>query len=419
MKDEVVIEVNDLCKNFKLFPNPKLRLIEAVHPFRKKYHHIYPALNDVSFSIKKGESIGILGKNGAGKSTLLKLLTGVLTPTSGKIKVKGRIAALLELGSGFNPELSGKDNIYFQGAIIGFDQIEMKEKLPKIIDFADIGEFIDQPVKTYSSGMFARLAFSIAINVDPDILIVDEALSVGDAYFQSKCLLKMQELQKNKDMTLLFVSHSTFAVRNLCERSMLLEKGKLTSIGPTPEVVEQYFHSNIKSSQSVIDDINSEDTFSKACSIGRIQNGKASFTNVEILNDLNQKISKISYNDKVNLRLSMQILEDTDNLGFAFHVRNQDGIEVLFSGSGINIEFLEDLKKGTKIQIDNIFEVPLIQGAYSIAVVLSKIIDAQKGLVEFYDFIPVASSFEMEKREPVAIHGLVGINNQCSIKFIE
>ena len=191
------IKVSHLTKVYKLYDKPVDRLKESLHPLKKKYHKDFYALNDVSFEIKKGETVGIIGKNGAGKSTLLKIITGVLTPSSGHVHVNGRIASLLELGAGFNPEYTGIENIYLQGTLMGYSHSEMESKIDGILAFADIGDFVHQPVKSYSSGMYARLAFSVAINVEPDILIVDEALSVGDMYFQQKCMDKIISMQKN------------------------------------------------------------------------------------------------------------------------------------------------------------------------------------------------------------------------------
>ena len=196
MSNSIAITINHLTKVYKLYDRPVDRLKESLHPLKKKYHKDFYALNDVSFEIKKGETVGIIGKNGAGKSTLLKIITGVLTPTSGSIHVNGRIASLLELGAGFNLEYTGLENIYFQGTLMGFSHEEMEAKIGEIVDFADIGDFIHQSVKMYSSGMFARLAFAVAINVEPDILIVDEALSVGDMRFQQKCYRKFREFQE-------------------------------------------------------------------------------------------------------------------------------------------------------------------------------------------------------------------------------
>ena len=239
MQDNIAISVKNLTKVYHLYDNPKDRLKEALNPFKKSYHHDFYAMNDVSFEIKKGETVGIIGKNGAGKSTLLKMITGVLTPTSGTIEVNGKIASLLELGAGFNPEMTGIENIYLNGTIMGFTKEEMDAKVDAILEFADIGEFIHQPVKMYSSGMFARLAFSVAINVEPDVLIVDEALSVGDARFQNKCIRKMEEIG-NAGATILFVSHDTQAVNKFCHRVIWLDKGQIRDQGEPVKILEDY-----------------------------------------------------------------------------------------------------------------------------------------------------------------------------------
>jgi len=229
------IKVSNLTKVYHLYDHPQDRLKEALNPFRRSYHHDFYALNDVSFEIKKGETVGIIGKNGAGKSTLLKMITGVLTPTSGSIEVNGKIASLLELGAGFNPNMTGLENIYLNSTLIGFSREETDSKIDVIIAFADIGEFIHQPVKSYSSGMYARLAFAVAINVDPDILIVDEALSVGDAAFQRKCFARMDTIRKN-GTTIVFVSHSAGQIVELCNRAIFIHCGQLVLDGE-PKVV--------------------------------------------------------------------------------------------------------------------------------------------------------------------------------------
>ena len=224
--NNTAIKVSHLTKIYKLYDKPVDRLKESLHPLKKQYHKEFYALNDINFEIKKGETVGIIGKNGAGKSTLLKIITGVLTPTNGSVHVHGRIASLLELGAGFNPEYTGVENIYFQGSLMGYTREEVAEKVDEIIAFADIGDFVYQPVKMYSSGMYARLAFAVAINVDPDILIVDEALSVGDFAFQFKCFQKFQAFQK-AGKTILFVSHSTQQIIQYCNKAMLIHSGNL------------------------------------------------------------------------------------------------------------------------------------------------------------------------------------------------
>ena len=203
MNKNTAIKVQNLTKTYKLYDKPMDRLKESLHPLKKKYHKDFYALNDVSFEIKKGETVGIIGKNGSGKSTLLKIITGVLTPTSGRVNVNGKISAILELGAGFNNEMTGIENIYLNTSINGMNKQETNKIIDEIVDFAELGEHIYQPIKTYSSGMKARLAFAVAINVDPEILIVDEALSVGDVRFQQKCLRRMEEF-KAQNKTILF-----------------------------------------------------------------------------------------------------------------------------------------------------------------------------------------------------------------------
>ena len=239
MAEDIAISVNDVSKIYKLYDNPMDRLKESLGLSRKKKYKEHYALNHVSFQVHKGETVGIIGTNGSGKSTILKIITGVLSPTGGEVSVNGRISALLELGAGFNGEYSGLENVYLNGSMIGFSREEIDAKLQSILDFADIGEFIHQPVKTYSSGMFVRLAFAVAINIDPEILIVDEALSVGDVFFQAKCYRKFEEF-KEMGKTILFVSHDLSSIGKYCDRVVLLNKGEKLAEGGAKEMVNLY-----------------------------------------------------------------------------------------------------------------------------------------------------------------------------------
>lgn len=236
---DIAISVRDVTKSYRLYPSHKERLKEALHPFRKRYHEEFWALNGVSFDIRKGQTVGILGRNGAGKSTLLQLIAGVLTPTSGTISVAGRVSALLELGAGFNPDLTGRENVILSSTILGVPEKEISERVTEVEAFADVGMFFDQPMKVYSSGMFARVAFANAIHVNPDVLIVDEILGVGDAKFQEKCYSKIKSLRDN-GACILFVSHSTEAIQRNCELALLLEGGKVVQYGPADAVVATY-----------------------------------------------------------------------------------------------------------------------------------------------------------------------------------
>ncbi|MDP1394626.1 ABC transporter ATP-binding protein [Lysinibacillus capsici] len=235
---ETAIKLNNISKIYKLYDNPKDRVKESINPFNSKYHKEFYALKEVSFELKRGETIGIIGKNGSGKSTLLKIIAGVLSPTSGDLIIKGKITSLLELGAGFNPEYTGIENIFLNGTIMGYTKEEMEKKIPMIEEFADIGDFIHKPVKQYSSGMFARLAFSTIISFEPDILIVDEALAVGDVYFQQKCNIYMKNEMKNT--TKLLVTHDMNAIANMVDRAILLSKGEIKFDGEPLDALELY-----------------------------------------------------------------------------------------------------------------------------------------------------------------------------------
>ena len=233
------IEVKDVTKVYRLYEKPIDRLKESLHPKHKSYHKDFYALNGLSFHVEKGQTVGIIGTNGSGKSTILKIITGVLTPTTGEVNVDGKISALLELGAGFNMDYTGIENIYMNGTMMGFTKKEMDEKLQDILDFADIGDFVYQPVKTYSSGMFVRLAFALAINVEPEILIVDEALSVGDVFFQAKCYRRMEEIRQN-GTTILMVTHDMGSIIKYCDKVVLLNKGEFVAEGEPGRMVDLY-----------------------------------------------------------------------------------------------------------------------------------------------------------------------------------
>ena len=237
---ETSIRAENVSKLYKLYNDPVSRLKEALWRGRRTFHREFHALSNVTFAVEKGCTVGVIGRNGSGKSTLLQIIAGILTPTSGEIEVNGRVSALLELGSGFDPEFTGRENVFMNGAILGLSRNEIAGRFEQIEKFAEIGAFMDQPVKLYSSGMFVRLAFATAINVDPDILLVDEALSVGDIVFQHRCMSKIREIQQ-QGKTIFFVSHDIGAVQKLCTKVILLEKGKILCIGEPDQVIQEYY----------------------------------------------------------------------------------------------------------------------------------------------------------------------------------
>ncbi|MDX9994558.1 MAG: ABC transporter ATP-binding protein [Rhodocyclaceae bacterium] len=237
--DDIVIAARNLTKTYRLFGHPGDRIKQFFSLGLRRYHREFTALQDVSLDIRKGETIGIIGHNGSGKSTLLQLICGILKPTSGSIAVRGRVSALLELGAGFNPDFTGRENAYFQGAIMGLDEAEMDGRFQAIAAFADIGDFIDQPVRTYSSGMFLRLAFAVASHVSPDIMVVDEALAVGDAAFQQRCFDRIRAMQSH-GMTMVVVSHNPYQIEQLCDRAAVLNRGRMTSLQPAKDALSLY-----------------------------------------------------------------------------------------------------------------------------------------------------------------------------------
>ncbi|MCF8229577.1 MAG: ABC transporter ATP-binding protein [Bacteroidales bacterium] len=441
MENNIAVKVNGLTKIYRLFNTPKDRLKESLHPFRKKYHKDFYALRDVNFEINKGDTLAIIGRNGSGKSTLLKILSNVLTPTSGNCTVNGKVSSLLELGTGFNPELSGIENVYFNGTILGFTKEEMDAKVDDILSFADIGEFVDQPVKNYSSGMYLRLAFSVVTQLDPDILIIDEALSVGDMFFQAKCMTRMKKMIENEGTTLLFVSHDMDAVKSICTKAILLHKGQILMEGSSADVAQKYFEQKVSSEQETlengIDDTNTDtetskpkekpfdgfltpsESFMKTSSFQRIMNGKAKFINVVLLDELENEINSVKYGQTVILRMVLKSLTDIHILGYGYHIRNKNGIDVIYGSSSIENARLNDLKTGEIYVLDWKFSLKMLQGDYSIACVASIPINAEIGKVDFCDFIPVSCQFKMERRYPVPTYGLVYLENEVHIRKAE
>lgn len=239
MKNDIAISVQNLSKSYKMYGSPTDRLKEFLHPSRKSFHRKFWALREISFDIEKGMTFGIIGQNGSGKSTLLQIISGIIRPTYGSVTVNGRISALLELGAGFHRDFSGRENVFMQGTLMGISREEMEKNFDSIQEFADIGNFINQPVKTYSSGMYVRLAFATAVNVDPDILIIDEVLAVGDDMFKRRCFSKIEEFQE-QGKTILFVSHSLPNITTICSAALLIDKGQLLEIGSPKEIVNSY-----------------------------------------------------------------------------------------------------------------------------------------------------------------------------------
>lgn len=353
---DIAIKVEHISKVYKLYNNPMDRLKESLGLTKKKKYTEYYALNDVNIEVKRGETVGIIGTNGAGKSTILKIITGVLNPSSGNVEINGRISALLELGAGFNMEYTGLENVYLNGTMIGFTREEIDAKLDDILEFADIGDFINQPVKTYSSGMFVRLAFAVAINIDPEILIVDEALSVGDVFFQAKCYHKFEEFKK-MGKTILFVTHDMGSIQKYCDRAILLSHGKKVSEGNPKEMIDLYKkilvnqYNSDENMTEVIDNHEStnhevnisvwKDSMVTNPDVVAYGNGMADIIDFACFNDKHEISNVFDSNEEFSVVMKVCINEDVVDPIFAFTIKDIKGTEI----AGTNTMY-EDIETG-------------------------------------------------------------------------
>jgi ABC-type polysaccharide/polyol phosphate transport system ATPase subunit len=383
MSATLAIQVEKLSKIYKLYDKPVDRLKESLHPFGRKFHHEFHAVKDLSFSINKGETLGIVGKNGSGKSTLLKMITGVLNPTAGKINVNGKISALLELGAGFNVEYTGLENIYMNGTIMGFTKEEMDQKLEEILSFADIGDFIHQPVKIYSSGMFVRLAFAVAINVDPEILIIDEALSVGDMRFQQKCFRKIDEFKGSK--TILFVSHDLSVINKYCNRALWINEGELLADGTPKEISKKYqaymqgsrLNKSDESIGSKLETLNPQIISNKIneqiddinVKLDVLGDDMARIIGISLLDaQTNQKTSIVEPRQIVKLCIKIRANAMVQKPIIGFVLKDRLGNSIVESNSYILEESIETMVSGKDYSYCFQFEVPFInQGQYTIS----------------------------------------------------
>ncbi len=384
-QEEIVIEIKDLVKKYKMYNRKKDRLVEAIFP-KVSRHTDFLAMNNLNLTIKKGEIVGILGRNGAGKSTLLKMITGVVVPTSGTLEVKGKISSLLELGTAFNSELTGEENIYQHGQVMGLTREEIEKTKQDIIDFADIGNHLYQPVKTYSSGMFARLAFACAINVDPDILIVDEVLSVGDMAFQLKCFKKFQQF-KEKGKTILFVTHSITDILKNCTRTIILQEGRKIFDGGVKDGVELYKKiitgnapkeekedKDIKEKQIKENKINEnvekevwKSHFNENPNLIEYGNLKAEVIDYGIF-DENYKYLNVIDNEKtVILKSKIKFNEEVDNPIFTLTVKDFNGLEVAGTNTMIEKIYPGKFQKGDIVEVEFKQKLPLAPNKYTLS----------------------------------------------------
>lgn len=432
LSDDIAISVRNLTKTYRLFGHPGDRIKQFFSLGLKQYHREFTALKDASFDIKKGETVGIIGRNGSGKSTLLQLICGILKPTSGTVQVNGRVSALLELGAGFNPEFTGRENIYFQGALMGFTTAQMDARFDEIAAFADIGEFIEQPVRTYSSGMFVRLAFAVAINVDPEILVVDEALAVGDIAFQAKSMSAFHQLREAK-VTVILVSHDPNAIKALCDQAIWLDHGSTRLIGKTGEVVDGYRRelmgppsadflsaselnaappASITAEASNLTFRNNPEFGSRVAAFRR-GTGEASITDVELL-DINRRgITQAKFGQPAFIRLHVLFRQALD-VAVSYYIRDDKhhilmGSTTLLEGYGL-VAGTTGAKKILEFQTC----LPLAEGAYNLLAILSVPVVPNQS-AQFIDYIENALVFSVAARAPVKLWSKFYLANTLKI----
>ena len=371
---ETAIKVTNVSKIYKLYDTPAARLKDALGLSRKQAYREHAALHDITLEIKKGETVGIIGTNGSGKSTLLKIITGVISQSRGEVEVAGRISALLELGAGFNQEYTGIENVYLQGTMMGYTREEIQGKMEAILEFADIGDFVHQPVKTYSSGMFVRLAFAVAINIEPEILIVDEALSVGDVFFQSKCYRKFEEF-KEMGKTILFVSHDLSSITKYCDRAILLNKGVKVMEGTPKEAVDRFKMALVaqeeekrRENSSLWKPGASGDKWRNALSVNpeTLEYGdkKAEITDFAVGDKTGKITNVIQKGEPFTIKMKVAFLEAVAEPIFAFTLKNLMGIELTGTNTMLEQQPVEPKQPGEEQSVSFTQKMTLQGGEY-------------------------------------------------------
>ena len=380
---DLAISVRNVSKAYRLFAHPGDRVKQFFSLGFRRYYQEFTALDQVSFDVKKGETIGVIGHNGSGKSTLLQILSGIIRPTKGEVRTQGQISALLELGAGFNPEFTGRENVFFQGALMGQSVSEVRARFDDIAQLANIGQFMDQPVRTYSSGMFVRLAFAVAVTIKPDILIVDEALSVGDIVFQAQGIKRMRELIEGGG-TLILVSHDMNAIKGLCDRVLFLDRGRLIDDGPSGPICDEYLMQHlVGSAQHEVAEINGMQQIRRSGGTGQ---AKVVAARIECEPD-----GVAAYGNNLALHIRLQAASALPKVVVAFYLRDAQQFDVLGTNTTYEDLSITELDEGEFVDIVFRFRNPLRAGLYSVTVILSDdAIDSKF----FYDWVDGACHFE-------------------------
>ena len=420
--DRWVIRARELGKTYRLYDKPQHRLLQSIWGSRRNYYRDFSAVADVSFELNRGETLGIIGRNGAGKSTLLQLICGTLTPSHGDVEVRGRVAALLELGTGFNPDFTGRENLVINAAILGLTPAEIEARTEDIIAFADIGPFIDQPVKTYSSGMYVRLAFAVVINVDPEILIVDEALAVGDAQFQAKCMTRMRRMLDD-GLTLLFISHDISAVKALCNRALWLERGQVRAFGPTPDITRAYDQdwirqANTAQTAQTIDSAGQPPALQQTSPLPGTQAGAPATIgtgSVGLLavgwgaHGVLATQSRVAYGDTLTLRLRLQITHPCAQLVVSYHIKNRQNQHVLGGHTADRPDvYGQNWQPGNTLDVNFAIPIHLHEGDYALTLVASSMADTQRYTdAVFHLWADDVATLQVQARAPFPLSDLI------------
>lgn len=413
------LSVDNVSKQYRIYAKPADRLKESLTRGRLKRHQEFWALKDVGFEIEKGTTTGIIGPNGSGKSTLLQIITGTLNPTQGNVYYDGRVAALLELGAGFNPEFTGLENVFMNSSLLGFSRKQTEKLLPEIERFAEIGPFIYQPVKTYSSGMYVRLAFSIAVAADPEILIVDEALAVGDAVFQHRCLRRIKEMQE-RGTTILFVSHDPAAIRYLCSRAMLLNAGRVIADGDPMHVLNRYQKLIMEREEAFDGGASGDEPKPESRPIERGEltytyrhgDQSAEFVSIDLLDARHNRVEIVDSGEPLVLRMRILFNRNIENPIFGFLIRSQYGIQVYGTNTEQQQVSFNQVERGEIVEIDFAFDCALGTDWYSISCAAHSSTSVSDGVS--YDWLDGALFFRVTS--PILIEGLVNLNASATAR---
>jgi lipopolysaccharide transport system ATP-binding protein len=442
MSSEPVISVRHLSKHYRIYERPHHRLMQMFVRGRRQYYREFWALSDVSFELCRGETLGIIGRNGAGKSTLLQLICGTLSPTSGEIVLRGRIAALLELGAGFNPDFTGRENVLMNAALMGFRPHEIAACYDDILAFADIGAFIDQPVKTYSSGMYVRLAFSVAIHAAPDILIVDEALAVGDALFQAKCTSRMKRMMDD-GVTLLFISHDISAVKALCRQVLWLEQGRLRAYGPTVDISNAYIHDWVTQANRLHIDIDpsggpaaeaaeaaeadAEPAEATPADAGPAEHNRSGTGQVR-LRAINWRTPAgdaeqhpVNFGDRLTIEATVEVYAPCDKLIVNYHIKDRHAQYVLGNHSyECPAIYGREWRPGDRFRVRFSLKVPLCQGNYYLTMLVTSISDLKTySDAVFLDLVEDVAVMHVTARERFPLSDLVEAEDELETAVLE